>query len=110
MPHLFTEVCKPVVERLTVEYNRTANKLRIGDINDKTLAVYSNGAVYRVLPQAGPGCVIIATDKRFPNLVQSLEAQKLVEIVQHRVDKMSRYVQEYYIVRVLIPSATATEH
>lgn len=102
MPHLFTEVCKPVVERLTVEYNRTANKLRIGDINDKTLAVYSNGAVYRVLPQADPGCIIIPVDKRFPNLAQSLEAQKFISIIKYHVDKSRHYSSGYHVVRVLI--------
>lgn len=102
MPHLLTQVCKPVVQRLGVQYNRVANKLRITDANDATLAVYSDGGVYRVLPQADPGCVIIPADPAFPNLARNLEAQKLVQIVRHRVDTINRATYEYHVVRVLI--------
>ena len=64
---------------LIAEYDRRCGRLRIADEQDRTVVVYSDGAVYKVAPAAPAGHVVLTETQEYGSLVNKLFAAKVIE-------------------------------
>lgn len=72
---------------LKAEWLKNANRLRVADAaTDATLAVYSNGEVYQVMPEAPAGYIVITVDERMPRIVQALVHARVIRVVREQRD------------------------
>lgn len=79
------------VSPINIEWNAALNKLRVADTTtDKTIAVFSNDAIYALLPSTPPGQVIVRNSERLPDLVDALERQGIIRIIERRLDTWNR--------------------
>jgi hypothetical protein len=75
-----TVVAQP--RTLVVEWDATMNRLRVEDPDTKaTLAVYSNGEVYRVMPEAPAGHIVITVGEEMPRIVEDLVRAGVIRVV-----------------------------
>lgn len=89
-----------VLADLLVEWDSEQNKLRVADVEDKTISVFSRGEVYRVAPNAPVGCVNIPETEDLPGLVRVLSKNHIVEVVATRRDDFN--YSQTHVCRILI--------
>lgn len=71
-----------------VEWNATANKLCVFALTtDGNLALFSNEAVYGLLPAAPVGQVIIRWNESLPDLAGALERAHIIHVTTRIVDR-----------------------
>lgn len=76
-----------VKQDLIVEWNKDMNRLRIADTTTgKNLAVYGNGEVYGVQPEAPAGQVVITVDALMPRIVESLAHAGFIRVTRKVYD------------------------
>lgn len=76
---------------ITVEWNVDLNKLRVADAaTGRRLAVFGNDEIYRLMPAVPKGQVIIQTSLELPDIVRTLERQKIVKVITRRFDSFMR--------------------
>lgn len=70
---------------LAVEYNRNAGKLRIATVDtDETVALFTDGAIYRVTAEAPEGWVIINNSTKLPSIVGDLSRAGIIRLDRNR--------------------------
>jgi len=75
---------------LVVEWNANMNRLRVADPEtDETLAVYSNGEIYRVMREAPLGSVTITVTDQMPRIVESLVRGGIIKVTSKTRDAFS---------------------
>lgn len=90
----------PVVAAFRAEYCRSANRLRIADAAGHTIALFTDGAAYGLLPTAPERHVNITACEQLPELAQALERQGAIQITNEVYDQVNR--EMVYQARVLI--------
>lgn len=79
------------VNAIAVEWNAELNRLRIADTaTGRRLAVFDNEEIYGMMPAAPKGQVIIRNSPELPDIVRSLESQKIVKPLTRRFDPFTR--------------------
>lgn len=92
-----------VVNEVIIEWDSDKNKLRVEirpDAQFKTLAVFGQEAVYGLLPAVPAGQIIVRNSEILPDIVRTLERQKMIRIISRHYDRVT--YTEYAVAEVLI--------
>jgi hypothetical protein len=80
-----TAVTRPL--DVVVEWDASMNKLRVENPEThETLAVYDNGEIYRVMPAAPRGSIVIVVPRSMPGIVDSLVHAKIIKVTRKTYD------------------------
>lgn len=79
------------VTGVAAEWNSDLNRLRITDAaTGRRLAVFDNDEIYQMMPAVPKGQVIIRNSPELPEIIRSLESQKIVKAITRRFDPFTR--------------------
>ncbi|ROR76109.1 hypothetical protein SAMN06295974_3743 [Plantibacter flavus] len=81
------------VQDVTVEWNASANRLRIADPATKeTLAVFSGDEVYKVAAKAPAGSILITDTESLPSIARVLATAGVIKITNERYDPVFKQI------------------